>query len=475
MADTAVAGRATSPSLAGVRVLVVSNERVAARMAGPAIRALQLARQLAARGAAVTLAAPELPEIEMGDDDQARASEPRLERAAFGTPSARSFRALADAHDVVVCQPQRMDVLRGLAKSRARLVFDLYVPSFVERIAQLATEPGDERVRRQLLERDRLEYAHAVAIGDAFVCASERQRDHWLGALGQAGRLDLELPVRDPDARSLLDVVAFGVDAPPTPLAAAGEGAVRGRLVPDDAVVLLWTGGLWNWLDPVLVVEALAAARETEPRLHLVVMGFKHPEEHWQEQEASRRMRERAGELGLLDSGAVVLCDEWVPYAERGRFLLDADTAVSAHHEGLETRLSYRTRLLDHLWAGLPSIVTSGDDLARELDAAGAAISVAPGDVAGWVEAMRRIASDPDLREQMSTAAATLAKQHRWERTSEPLARIVAEQAARVASPARRDASLAARLRYAWLLVRVRVRTKGLGSLGAAVRGARSR
>jgi glycosyltransferase involved in cell wall biosynthesis len=453
--------------LDGVRVLVVSNERVAARMAGPAIRALQLARQLANRGAAVTLAAPEEPDLDGADE--------RLRTTAFGTPSARAMRALADRHDVVVCQPQRVDVLRGLADSHARLVVDLYVPSFVERIAQLGGEPGDERVRAQLLERDRLEYATAVELGDAFVCASERQRDHWLGALGQAGRLDLHLLRRDASADSLVAVVPFGVDdAAPEPLGPEG-GAIRGRLVPDDAVVLVWTGGLWNWFDPVTVVEALARAREEDPRLHLVVMGYRHPEPHQHEQEASRRMRERAEQLGLLDAGAVVLCEEWVPYAERGRFLLDADAAVSAHHEGLETRLSYRTRLLDHLWAGLPTVMTRGGEIGDELAARGAAIEVGPGDVDAWTRALVQVAADDELRTRMAAAARELGREHRWSRIVGPLARVVAEQAAGVERPARRDAGVLARVRYAWLLVRVRVRTKGLGSLGAAIRGARGR
>ena len=48
--------------LSGRRVLVVANEQVGARMAGPAIRALNLARQLADRGASVTLAMPIEPD-----------------------------------------------------------------------------------------------------------------------------------------------------------------------------------------------------------------------------------------------------------------------------------------------------------------------------------------------------------------------------------------------------------------------------
>jgi hypothetical protein len=37
----------------------------------------------------------------------------------------------------------------------------------------------------------------------------------------------------------------------------------------------------------------------------------------------------------------------WVPYEERGAYLLDGDPAVSAHHDQLEWRISFRTRKLD--------------------------------------------------------------------------------------------------------------------------------
>jgi len=452
-------------------VLVVANEQVAERMAGPAIRSLNLARQLSRRGMQVTLAMPQEP---TGVDEQLE----ELEVAAFGTPSAKRFRELADGCDVVVSQPQRVDVGWALARSGARVVYDLYVPSFVERIAQLATEPGDEQLKLRLLERDRREYAAAIQLGDAFVCASERQRDHWLGAMGQAGRLDLGLITRDPRADALCGVVAFG--APDgTPELDEQASVLRGALVPDDAIVALWTGGLWNWFDPVTVVEALARAREVEPRLHLVMMGMHHPEAAWEEQDVSRRMRERAGELGLLEpGGGVVLLDSWVPYAERHRYLLDADLAVSAHHDSLETRFSFRTRFLDHLWCGLPTLTTAGGELTDRMVDVGAARCVAEGDVDAWTAALLELAGDQDARMLMSVAARDLAAEYRWGDTAAPLGAIVETLATldagdrRGAQVSRGDLDLAS---YTALLVRIRVQAKGLGSLAGALRGAAGR
>jgi hypothetical protein len=37
---------------------------------------------------------------------------------------------------------------------------------------------------------------------------------------------------------------------------------------------------------------------------------------------------------------------------------------VSTHRDHLETRLSFRTRMLDYIWAGLPIVCTDGDHFA---------------------------------------------------------------------------------------------------------------
>ncbi|NJP07416.1 MAG: glycosyltransferase family 4 protein, partial [Chloroflexaceae bacterium] len=66
-----------------------------------------------------------------------------------------------------------------------------------------------------------------------------------------------------------------------------------------------------------------------------------------------------ADELGLRDT-TVFFNDHWVPYTERGRYLLEADIGISTHLEHIETRFAFRTRVLDYIWAGLPMVVSDG-------------------------------------------------------------------------------------------------------------------
>src|SRR5438128_997196 len=78
--------------------------------------------------------------------------------------------------------------------------------------------------------------------GDFFLCASQRQRDFWLGMLAAAGRVNPYTFAADPVLRRLIDVLPFGIpDDAPQRARPAIKGVVPG-IGPDDQVVY-WGGG----------------------------------------------------------------------------------------------------------------------------------------------------------------------------------------------------------------------------------------
>ena len=81
----------------------------------------------------------------------------------------------------------------------------------------------------------------ALQLGDAFLCASDRQRDHWLGALAALGRVSPEVYGRDPALRSLVAVVPFGLDPAPPSSGPVVKGVLPG--IGADDRLLLWGGG----------------------------------------------------------------------------------------------------------------------------------------------------------------------------------------------------------------------------------------
>jgi glycosyltransferase involved in cell wall biosynthesis len=362
------------------RVLVLTSEPVGESMAGPAIRAFELARVLREAGHDVRLESA-------GDRGEAR--------------------ALAARHDVVVVQGWVLERAPGIAGTGARLVVDLYDPFALELLMLLEDRPLAEREVAQANALRALR--EQMRAGDFFLCASERQRDYWLGWLEACGRVSPRTHAADPSLRALLDVVPFGVPAaPPAPSGGPGPRAAFG-LGADD-VVLLWGGGVYDWLDPVTVVRAVN--RLEGP--HLVFMASGHPNPGQPASQALAAARREAGERVHFNQG-------WVPYDRRADWLLDADVGVTAHADHVEARFAFRTRVLDYLWAGRPVACTGGDALAEEVQRRDLGAVLAPGDVDGWTRALRELAADPARRAAAGERSAGFARELRWERAAAPL------------------------------------------------------
>ncbi len=381
-------------------VVMWSADPIGERMAGPGIRYHRLAGELAERFD-VTLVGP--GEGPPGDVRY------RF-RGAATIASADDLGA-----DVVVAQQLPLRLARALKRRGVQLVYDLYVPAFVEASALLAGETGDSRARA--LRYEEVVHLHdaALRLGDAFVCASERQRDHWLGALGLAGRLGPAAYAADPGLRTLIDVVPFGLDLPAGPAPVTALAGVR-----DGDRVLLWGGGIWNWFDPLTVIRAMARIGERRDDVKLVFLGGKHPSSAVDAMTMGARARALASELGVLGRH-VHFGEGWLPYEERRAAFARADLGVSAHLEGAEARLAFRTRLLDHIAAGTPLVVTRGDVLAERVEADGLGRVVAPGDVEGWTAAVLELLDDPDAYAAARARVEAARVELTWARAAEPL------------------------------------------------------
>jgi hypothetical protein len=187
------------------RVLVLSNEVVGARMAGPGIRSLRLAEALAAHHE-VTLVVPNETDIE--------APAVRIVRAR-PDDDARVAGLLCDA-DALVTQRLSPRMMFRVARSRVQAVYDLYSPARIENAPAPAEDldRGASRTRHEqtILSANAIAEEIVLRSGNAFICASERQRDFWLGTLSALGRLDHRRFRLDPTLRHLIDVVPFGID-----------------------------------------------------------------------------------------------------------------------------------------------------------------------------------------------------------------------------------------------------------------------
>jgi glycosyltransferase involved in cell wall biosynthesis len=188
---------------------------------------------------------------------------------------------------------------------------------------------------------------------------------------------------------------------------------------PDDKVIL-WGGGIYNWFDPLTLIHAVDRLRGDHPEIRLFFMGLKHPNPGVPDMRIAWETRQLSERLGL--TGTHVFFNEgWVPYAERADYLLDADVGVSTHFLHIETAYSFRTRILDYLWASLPIVATDGDTfgtLIREHDLGRV---VPPEDVEALTEALREMLVETGARAAVRGNIEAFAREYRWSRTLAPL------------------------------------------------------
>jgi glycosyltransferase involved in cell wall biosynthesis len=390
------------------RVLVLCFDPLTDAMPGPAIRAWHLALELAAARHQVVLA---------GTAGATRTSPALKVQAVSGGSDLDELVRWCDVVFAPTSVVRRHPAVVGSGKP---LCIDMYIPTHLENLEALGSAGDAEHVAA---------VAHQVAVinddlrhGDFFLCASERQRDFWLGSLASLGRVNPANYEADPGLRALIDVVPFGVDPAPAPPERTG---VLRRVFPAIGAgdpVLLWGGGVYNWFDPLSLVRAVDELRGARPGLRLVFLGMRNPNPGIPEMRMAAAVRALSDELGM--TGRHVFFNEgWVPYDERGAYLGDADVAVSTHLAHIETHFSFRTRVLDYLWAGLPMVLTGGDTLSDGIAAAGLGVAVAPGDPAAIAAGIDFLLRKPPDRSAVRAYGAGLA----WARVAEPLRRYMAD------------------------------------------------
>jgi glycosyltransferase involved in cell wall biosynthesis len=395
-----------APPQRRTRVLIVTLDLIGERMAGPAIRVWNMATVLA-RTTDVRVVSS-LP-IERDSSDFGLHFVPEAEDRVMAGHEAWA--------DVIIVQGNSMRMYPSIAGTDKILVADLYDPFHLEQLEQNKHHPlgewSDEISKAVSLINEQLRRA------DCVICASERQQTLWLGALSSVGRVNPLTYSADPDFERFVRVVPFGLPSTPAVQTRHAIKGVVDGIAPDDKV-LIWGGGIYEWFDPVTLVEAVGLVAAEHPEIKLFFMSARHFNPDVPEMKVLGDTIETSDRLGL--TGRHVFFNEnWVDYEDRVNYLLDADAGVSTHPTHLETRFSFRTRTLDYLWTGLPIVSTDGDsfaDLVREHELG---IVVPPADPAALAAALVRVLYDQELRDRAAANAAVVRDRFVWENALAPL------------------------------------------------------
>jgi glycosyltransferase involved in cell wall biosynthesis len=275
-------------------------------------------------------------------------------------------------------------------------VVDLYDPFIIENLHYYSTRGAE------VFQHDHATLMQSLLRGDIFLCASLAQRMFYLGLLLAAGRVNPVAFEDDPHFDSLLRVAPFGVQAP------------RPHSERRNNAILF--GGIYDWYDPMLAIDAVAIARKSIPALTLTFTTHPNPELTPQAKTA-----EAVDYVARRGYGEFVRFEPWTPYEERGRFFERFKLALITFPQSIETDLSMRTRVYDYLWGGLPIVTcpAPGTDEILNRYAAGSVVLTESPETIGT--AIVEILTDEPQYRRMVDGARQFVDEHQWPEVLQPL------------------------------------------------------
>ena len=363
------------------RVLLVCPEPLGHRQpAGIGVRFLEIARVLVADGHDVAVMSPDAGEVA------------GCRNVPFDPSSIARETATAD---VAVVQGHAANDLFAHGRPIPSVV-DLYDPFIIENL-HYYPQRGVE-----VFAHDHATLLNSLVHGDYFLCASEAQRAFYLGLLLATGRVNPALFDRDPRLSSLLGIAPFGVQP------------ARAKHQPSGNAVLF--GGIYDWYDPALAIDAIAIARKSVPDVTLTFTH--HPNPALTPQGKAAVALDHVQRNGY---GDFVRFEQWVPYDQRAAFFDRYRVALLTFPQSIETDLAMRTRIYDYLWGGLPVVTSSAPGTNEILERYGAGVVVVSNDAAEFATAIVEILRGRSRHESLTAGAARFVRDHQWPLVLEPL------------------------------------------------------
>ncbi len=395
-------------SLRRPHLLIVSHDVVDVKMAGPGMRYLEMARALSA-DLDVTLAIPSETTVEVQDV--------RLVRYREDRPG--TLQVLVENSDVALVSGYMVKKFPFLKYTWTRLVADLYDPLTLENLHYCLEEPPEAR---ESLNKETISVTNRLArIGDFFICGNERQRDYWMGVLTANRRINPRNFDQDPSLHALIDIVGIGFPNREPQF----RPLLRGihPQIPLESRMVLWGGGIWNWLDPISLIKAWPKVLSQHPEARLLFLGTRHPNPSVPPHEMAEKAQNLAAEIGEKDHS--ILFFEWLSYEDREALLCESDIGVTLHPVHVETRYSARTRVLDYLWARLPVLITDGDVSSEWIRQYGLGVVVPPFDVEAVANGLNQLLERP--KAAWASAFEPLRETLSWPQVVKPLKRYCLE------------------------------------------------
>jgi glycosyltransferase involved in cell wall biosynthesis len=381
-------------------------------MAGPGIRYFEMAKSLS-KSHQVILAAPEPVKLSEKVDFRILPYDK--------TRETRDLSPVIASFNVVIAQFLKPALLSKIQTAGVRYIADLYDPLIIETLEHFKNDP--EKIQTINIEFQRQLTLLQVGYADLILVASEKQADYYYGLLSAAGRITASSYKEDPTFNRLLMVVPFGIEDSQGKI----DRTLIKQIIPSYSTedkIIIWAGGIWNWFDPLTVIKAVANVSKTDPRIKLLFMAGRHPNPDIPEMKMAAEALALSDKLELTGK-QVFFATNWIPYADRHGLLDAASIGISTHFEDIETRFSFRTRILDYIGHRLPIIATRGDSMSELIESRELGVVVDYRDQKQIEQAILKLVDDQKFYTDCQKSLESARQDFLWSNLLEPLSTFI--------------------------------------------------
>lgn len=396
-----------------MKILLICKDTVGKQMAGPGIRYFEMAKMLS-KDHEITLAAPRPVNLKDKFSFKILAYDKTKETSALGK--------IVPSFDIVIAQFLKPSLLKKINQHRIKYIADLYDPLIIETLGHFKEQ--STAIQAVNVDFQRYLTCLQIAYADLILCASDKQADYYLGLLSAVGRINPESYQKDNTFSKLLMTVPFGIE---DFTSSNIKNDFIKKFIPDyqaDDKVVLWAGGIWNWFDPLSAIKAINITKQINPRIKLLFMNGKHPNPDIPEMKMATEAVKLAEKLNLL-SKQVYFTNSWIPYNDRHQLLDKSFLGISTHFDDIETRFSFRTRILDYIGHKLPIIATQGDSMSELIEKKNLGIVVDYENSQQIAAAILKLIDDGQLYSEQQENLAEVRAEFLWSSLLQPLSKFI--------------------------------------------------
>ena len=397
------------------RLALITYDKIGTKMAGPAIRYFELAKELSPRFELTLFSAYS---CDIKNDGF------KIETMKSGQPMLGLSSQIKN-FDVVLAQNLPPFFLSRIKKLGIKYIADLYDPVLIE----VLEYTKGENPKQRNATHDFNFYTTALQLANAnhILCASQTQLNYYVGILSGRKILRPDFYDQSNDLSGFITIAPFGlrVEAPK----ATDENEMYKKFpgIKKGDKIVYWGGGIWNWFDPLAPIKAVEILAAKRNDIKLFFLGVKHPNPRVKAMKAATEAYDYAKKQGLLDK-FIFMNFDWMPYNDRTNYLLQSAIGVSTHFNNAETRFSFRTRVLDYLWAELPMILTRGDTFADLCQRKNLGVVVDYENPSEIAEAIEKIVDNRQLSDEMKKNIAETKKGFYWQNIAADIAKIIDDE-----------------------------------------------